>query len=334
MVEGQMEYRVLGKTDLKVSVLGFGCGGVGGILVADDYPTMVHAVAKAVEAGINYFDTAQLYGNGRSEENLGKVLAELKPDVIVGTKVRLSRYEPDQIEKDILSAAETSLRRLHKERIDLFQLHNAIGFDNCAEKGWVNSHHLHLVISAFQELQAAGKIRFWGINGIGDTSAIHQGITSIPTATVQVCYNLLNPSAWYGMPQDFPFQNYEGLIKQAVDRQVGVIAFRVLAGGALTAKIQRHPVAARFVEPIASGSEYALDVELAKRFQYFVSENWTGSMVEAAIRFAVSRPEISTLPIGFSSLEQIDEAVYAVERGPLPIEALDQLPGLWRSFSP
>jgi aryl-alcohol dehydrogenase-like predicted oxidoreductase len=325
-----LEYRVLGKTDLNVSVLGFGCGGVGGIMIADDYPTMVRVVGKAVESGVNYFDTAQLYGDGRSEENLGKVLNELKPDVIVGTKVRLSRFEVDTIEKDIIEAAETSLRRLHKDRLDLLQLHNAIGFENCAEKGWVNNHHLHLSISAFQKLQAAGKIRYWGINGIGDTGAIHQGIAAIPPDTIQICYNLLNPSAWYGMPENFPFQNYQRLMQQAADRGVGVIAFRILAGGALTATPRRHPVASRFVEPIASGSEYALDVEFAKRFQYFVSEYGARNMVEAAIRFAVSRPEISTLPIGFSSLEQIEEAVNAVERGPLPADALDRLPELWR----
>lgn len=327
-----MQYRVLGKTDLKVSVLGFGCGGVGGLMVGDDYANMVRSVEKAVDAGINYFDTAQLYGSGRSEENLGKILNELRPDVVVGTKVRLSRFEPDMIEKDILEAAETSLRRLRKERLDLFQLHNALCLEGGSEKGWVNVQALPLVVKAFQKLQAAGKIRYWGLNGIGETSAIHQGLAGAPADTIQVCYNLLNPSAWNEMPENTPFQNYRGLIQQAVDRQAGVIAFRILAGGALTAQLRRHPLAARYVDPIASASEYAADVELAKHFEFFVTTGWTASMAEAAIRFAVSRPEISTLLIGFSSVEQIEEAVYAVESGPLPQEALDRLPDTWRSY--
>jgi aryl-alcohol dehydrogenase-like predicted oxidoreductase len=123
-------------------------------------------------------------------------------------------------------------------------------------------------------------------------------------------------------------------MKQAANRQVGVIAFRILAGGALTAEHQRHPLAAKLVDPIASGSAYALDVEQARRFQFFVSEQWAGSMVEAALRFALSRPEISSFPIGFSSLEQIQEAIRAVEQGPLPQEALYRLPGIWGNFIP
>jgi aryl-alcohol dehydrogenase-like predicted oxidoreductase len=332
LAEGNLEYRVLGKTNLKVSVLGFGCGGVGGIIIADDYPLILRAVARAVELGINYFDTAQLYGNGRSEEHLGKALSELKPDVVVGTKVRLFRFEPDEIKAEILKAAETSLRRLGRERLDLFQVHNPIYLENNVEKGWAGVPALQSAVEAFQKLQTAGKIRYWGINGIGDTAAIHQGLVATPADTIQVCYNLLNPSAWVSMPENYSFQNYQGLMRQAADRQVGVIAFRVLAGGALTARPQRHPVAARVVEPIASSSEYETDVALSANFQYLVSENWAGDMAEAAIRFAITRPEISTIPIGFSSLDQLEGAVKAVERGPLPGDALERLPAIWSRF--
>jgi aryl-alcohol dehydrogenase-like predicted oxidoreductase len=122
------------------------------------------------------------------------------------------------------------------------------------------------------------------------------------------------------------------LMKQAVDKQVGIIAFRIIAGGALTAKIYRHPMAARSVEPVASSSEYATDVALAKHFQFLVSENWAGNMAEAAIRFALNRPEISTIPIGLSSLDQLDQALQAVEKGPLPTQALDRLPEVWKRF--
>src|SRR2546430_8713575 len=89
-----MEYRTLGKTGLRVSALGFGCGNVGGLIIREEPRTRVRAVRRAIEAGINYFDTAYMYGNGKSEQNLGQVLNELKPDVYVGTKVRI---RPDEM---------------------------------------------------------------------------------------------------------------------------------------------------------------------------------------------------------------------------------------------
>ena len=69
-----MEYRTFGKTGLRVSTLGFGCGNVGGLIIREEPRTRVRAVARAIEAGINYFDTAAMYGNGQSEQNLGQVL--------------------------------------------------------------------------------------------------------------------------------------------------------------------------------------------------------------------------------------------------------------------
>src|SRR6201990_57610 len=85
-----MEYRVFGRTGLKVSLLGFGCGAVGGFMVRGDHADQERTVARAIDAGVNYFDTAVQYGDGESEKNLGRVLQKLKPsNVTVGTKVRL-----------------------------------------------------------------------------------------------------------------------------------------------------------------------------------------------------------------------------------------------------
>src|SRR5690348_5196443 len=88
-----MEMRTFGRTGLRLSVLGFGCGAVGGLMVRGASAEQERAVASAIEAGINYFDTAAMYGNGESEKNLGRILAKLKPDVIVGTKVRIPSSE-------------------------------------------------------------------------------------------------------------------------------------------------------------------------------------------------------------------------------------------------
>ena len=93
-----MEMRVYGRTGMRLSVLGFGCGAVGGLMVRGDPRDQERAVARALELGVNYFDTAAQYGNGRSEENLGRVIKAMKlDDIYVGTKVRLPPTEPGQI---------------------------------------------------------------------------------------------------------------------------------------------------------------------------------------------------------------------------------------------
>ena len=109
-----MEYRPLGRTGLEASALGFGCGAVGGLLVRGEHKEMVRVVARAIELGINYFDTARVYGDGASEANLGRVLQELEADVLVGTKVRLLASEMDDIAGAVVASVEGSLERLHR----------------------------------------------------------------------------------------------------------------------------------------------------------------------------------------------------------------------------
>src|SRR5216684_8291764 len=121
-----MEKRRLGRTGLDVSLLGFGCGAVGGLMVKGAAADQERAAARALELGINYFDTAAQYGNGESEKNLGRVIKSLKPDIYVGTKVRLPPTERGKIGAAIAAALERSLTRLQLERVDLFQFHNAI----------------------------------------------------------------------------------------------------------------------------------------------------------------------------------------------------------------
>src|SRR5271170_6033485 len=119
-----MEQRKLGRTGLDVSLLGFGCGAVGGLMIKGAAVDQERAIWRALELGINYFDTAQQYGDGQSERNLGRVLKSLKPDVYVGTKVRLPATERGKIGDAIAASLDASLKRLQMERVDLFQFHN------------------------------------------------------------------------------------------------------------------------------------------------------------------------------------------------------------------
>src|SRR3954447_8567055 len=121
-----MHTRKLGRTGLDVSVLTFGCGAVGGLMTRGAHADQERAVARALEAGVNHFDTAPSYGDGASEENLGRVLEKLKPAVIVSTKVRLPAERSD-IGTAIAASLEDSLKRLRRDHVDVFQLHNVIG---------------------------------------------------------------------------------------------------------------------------------------------------------------------------------------------------------------
>ena len=122
-----MEMRVFGRTGMQLSVLGFGCGAVGGLMVRGDPLDQERTIARAIAVGVNYFDTAVQYGNGESEKNLGRVLQSLKPaNVIVGTKVRLPSAEFGRIADAVPKSLEGSLVRLRLDRVDILHLHNAI----------------------------------------------------------------------------------------------------------------------------------------------------------------------------------------------------------------
>jgi L-galactose dehydrogenase/L-glyceraldehyde 3-phosphate reductase len=136
---------------------------------------------------------------------------------------------------------------------------------------------------------------------------------------------LINPSAGQTVPQNFPFQNFSQLMNQASKHGMGVIAIRVLAGGALSGTVKRYPNAAKTVSPIATSKDYAQDVTQAQMFRFLVEQGYTDSLVEAAIRFAISNSAVSTALIGFSNLKQLEQAAEYVAKGPLPNQLLKQI---------
>lgn len=319
-----MKYNILGRKGLRVSQLGFGCGSIGGLLVRGEYPAMRQAVSRAIELGINYFDTAAQYGNGQSEVNLGAVLRELRAEVLIGTKVRLIGKDVGRIGEAITRSVEGSLRRLGCETIDLIQLHNCIGFSWEPEKepDQIGFSDLDIVIGTFEALKQQGKVRFWGITAMGETDALRATVATGGFQSIQVPYNLLNPTASATASEGFPFQDYGQLIDRAAQQGIGVIAIRILAGGALSGNLERHPVASTYVNPIASEEVYGNDVARARRYSFLVEEGMVSNLVEAAVRFVVSQANISIALVGISSLEQLEQAVKYVERGPLSAETL------------
>src|SRR6185503_16711131 len=172
---------------------GFGAGAVGGLMTKGAPADQERAVARALELGINYFDTAALYGNGESERNLGRVLKALKPDVVVGTKVRVPPEEFGQSGAAITKALDDSLQRLGRDSVDLYQLHNPITVQGGGSALSV-AKVLDEVVPAFERLRQQGKLRHLGITAVGDTAALHQVIDSNAFDSAQVAYNMLNPS--------------------------------------------------------------------------------------------------------------------------------------------
>ena len=326
-----MQTRIFGRTGMQLSIMGFGCGAVGGLMVRGDAADQERTVARAIAAGVNYFDTAVLYGDGQSETNLGRVLQKLKPEgVVVGTKVRVP---PGAVIADaITKSLEGSLARLRLERVDILHLHNPI-----TEAGGGSSLSVAQVLDdavpAFERLRAQGKIRFSGISALGDTQALHRVIDARAFDSAQAVYNMLNPSAAGALPANYPAQDYGGMFDHTRDAGVGVVGIRVLAGGALSGSAERHPIAGPAPEPIGSAMRYDADIDRARRLIPLIEEGFATSLTEAATRFAISHPAMGTILVGMATPQQFEDALAAAEKGPLPQAALDRLSELRQGFA-
>ena len=326
-----MEIQVFGGTGMQLSVLGFGCGAVGGLVVRGDPLDQERTVARAIDAGVNYFDTAVQYGNGESEKNLGRVLQTLKPaNVVVGTKVRLPSGDFGRTADAVAKSLEGSLARLRLDRVDIFHLHNAITETGGGEALSVRQV-LDEVVPAFEQLRQQGKTRFLGLTAIGITAALHEVIDVRAFDSAQVVYNMLNPSAAAELPANYPAQDYGRLLDHT--RAAGVVGIRVLAGGALSGSTERHPIASQPPEPIGTAMSYDADVARARRLMPLVKEGFAASLTEAATRLALSHPAMGTILVGMATRQQFEDALAAVQKGPLPGTALDRLAALRQTFS-
>jgi aryl-alcohol dehydrogenase-like predicted oxidoreductase len=327
-----MEQRVLGRTGATLSVLGFGCGAVGGLMVRGSPADQERAVGRALEQGINYFDTAPAYGNGASEENLGRVLRSLRPEIFLSTKFTVLPEHRKNLAEAVAQSLEQSLHRLGREHVDLLQLHNRIasgGSDRPLESSTV----LEQVVPALEALRQQGKIRFFGITALGDTRALQRVVDAGAFDTAQICHNLLNPSATTPLPPGFPAQDFEKLATRAHAAGMGTIGIRVLAGGALSGVETRHPIGAASVDPIASGPDYRTDATRAHAFQALVAAGYAGSLIEAALRFAIASDAMTTVLVGTSTLDQLETAITSANKGPLTRAALDEATRHWRNLA-
>jgi len=323
-----MQYRTLGRTGLKISEIGFGCGNNAVLMVRASYGEQLRAVRRALDLGINYFDTAFAYGLGKSEENLGKILGELGASAVISTKIRL---EPAaDLKAATIHAVEAGLKRLQRSSVDLIQLHNRVALERSPGKRFSVTPRDVVgpggVLEGFKEMRDQGKVRYFGFSGLGDPKALHEVIDSGEFHSVQAYYNLLNPSAAQPVPTGFSALDYGRLIDRAAGKGMGIAVIRVLAAGALTSDPTGGGGSSP--EPLSPGSDYSLDLERAEKVKFLIGGD-IKSLTQAAIRFALMKPEVSTVLVGFSNISHIDEAVVCSGAGGLSQDALARLRKLW-----
>lgn len=317
-----MRYRTLGRTGLRVSEIGFGCGSTAALFTKGGRDEQAAAMRAAIDGGINFFDSAYRYGMGSSETNLGETLARLGcPDVIVGTKIRVS---PAEIASDVGRAMRNhmieSLRRLRRDHVELIQLHNSVSVDDAPQPDFEppRGEALSLadlfdrgVLDALEELKKEGLAGHIGFTGLGHPAAVAEVIACGRLDTVQLYYNLLNPSAGMRVPAGFRYIDYARAIDAAHARGLGVMGIRALAGGALSEQEDlRTPGEGSW----ASGSwaELVADHYRARTFLPFRRDG--EDLSQAAIRFALAHEGIATTLVGFGSEADVKAALAVGER--------------------
>ncbi len=311
-----MEYRELGKTGIRVSEIGFGAWAIGGPTEASGVPIgwgrtsddeSLAAIRRARDLGVNFFDTADSYGFGRSESLLGIVLSRKRQDVVIATKVGNARSATGVLRKDfskehIFVAVDGSLRRLRTDYIDLYQLHNPTLQDLRREE----------IQEAMERLQEVGKIRFWGIS----ISTPEEGVEIVTHGwgyTLQVLYNMLNQAPATSL---FPIAKEKGY---------GIIARVPLASGLLTGRLRPDTVFAKddvrqnFLTPrrLAEASDR---VDEAKSIIGGTARN----LAEGALRFVLANDAVATAIPGARNVHQVEMNVAASE-GRLPEDVLEKL---------
>jgi aryl-alcohol dehydrogenase-like predicted oxidoreductase len=327
-----MQYRTVGKTGVRVSEIGFGCGNNAVLMVKASYDEQLKAVRHALDLGINFFDTAFAYGLGRSEENLGRILNDLGAQPVVSTKIRLEADAINDVEAATVRAVEAGLARLKRNRVDFIQLHTRVTLERGAGKRFSLSSQDVLgprgVVEGFKKMRDRGKVGYFGFSGLGEVAALHELVESGEFHGFQAYYNLLNPSAGQPVPQDFSALDYRLIIDRAAAKGMGAFVIRILAAGALTA--DPGPGGGSSPEPLSPGSDYALDVQRAEKVKAALGIDGKG-LTQAAIRFGLMKKEVSTVLVGFSNITHIDEAVACPSSGGLSNETMAKLGALWKT---
>ncbi len=335
-----MQIRTMGASDLKLSVIGFGCGGNAGLMVHGEFADQVRVVARALELGVNYFDNSPDYGDGRAEENLGRVLKDLKVRPLLNSKVEIRAENLADIAGHVVRSTEASLKRLGVDHVDVLQIHNGPMAPPPQMAGpyyaqlWID-HFLRPggAIEGLRRLVESGKARHVGFicrgnDGIFVRRLLDTGVFSL----INVPYTLLNPTAGYVKPARFAAKDYCDVLDAAFEAGVGGAIYSPLAGGFLTDDAvrghERHELARK--APLATNDAAQRNLAAAAKLQFLARETGS-SLAQAAYRFILMHRGVTTALAGLSSIEQLEDIAAAAAMGPFEPQMMLRLERLWQS---
>lgn len=320
-----MQHRPLGSTGLRVSTVSFGAGPVSGLLTGDAIDHQRAVVARAVELGVNWFDTAATYGNGQSEASLGAALAGLRADqpLHVATKVRVNLTNQTDLRPLVVSSVQESLARLKVPRVTLLQIHNSITGNREDQPTSITPDDVlgpRGILAGMEDVRAAGWVDHFGLTGIGDANSLRTVMESRKFATIQAPFHFLNPSALRETPADLCDPDYGGFLRTAHELDMGIFAIRVFAAGAL---LGAEPSAHTFKTPFFPLDLYQRDQARVRQLAARIGS--PQGVREAALRYVLSQPEIASAIVGFGEVSHVDDAVRLADMSCLTAEELERL---------
>ncbi len=317
-----MKYRQLGNTEIKVSEVSFGTWAIGGTWgeVHDD--ESLRALQVAMDEGVNFFDTADVYGNGHSEELLAKATKGKEADIHIATKFcrQGDILDPKTYSEEVVRKyCEDSLRRLQRDYIDLYQIH-------CPPTEILEDGRVYEVLD---KLQAEGKIRYYGVS----VESADQGLLCLQNENVralQVIFNI------------FRQKPLEELFPLALQKGVGILARLPLASGLLTGKFSEESTFAEDdhrtfnrngdafnVGETFAGLEFAKGVELSRELQWIAEGRDT--MAQAALRWILDQDEVSCIIPGFKNVHQVKQNLAALDTPSYTKEELEKLKHFYKT---
>ena len=304
-----MEYNALGRTGLNVSRVGFGGGGIGQVWGATTRDEAVRAVHRALDLGINYFDVAPAYGDGKAEEALGIALEGRTEDVVIGTKVRLAAEDMADVTGAVRRSVEASLRLLKRDSVDILHVHNRFTENRgdtpnslCADDV------LGPVLEAYRSVQQAGKTRFIGLSAMDHhVPTLDRIMDSGHWDTVLAYYNLLNWTAQLPPPPGVDLFDNGQNIPLAKKHNMGVIGIRSHAAGALTSAVDR---------PVPPGNDLLRQDVASAASLDFLMDGPIKTISQAATVFCLMNRDIHTTVPGVKNQAETEEMAGCIDLAP------------------
>ncbi|HTK09441.1 MAG TPA: aldo/keto reductase [Ktedonobacteraceae bacterium] len=315
-----MDYRALGRTGWQASEMGFGSWAIGGSWGKTDDSEAIAALHKAIELGVNFIDTADVYGDGHSEQLIARVRKEHTEPLFIATKAgrRLNPHTADGYNRENLTKfVERSLQNLQMERLDLVQLH-------CPPSEVYDRPE---VFAALDGLVQEGKIRYYGVS-VEKVDEALKAIQYPNVQSVQIIFNM------------FRLKPTEEFFAAARERQVGIIVRVPLASGLLTGKMSkdsqfsaddhrnfnRHGEAFDQGETF-SGVDYESGLEAVEELRTLVPAGFT--LAQFALRWTLMFPEVTTVIAGAKTPQQAEENSQAAAMPPLSDETMRRVQELY-----